>query len=314
MKQAISVLVAVLVGIALAYAVFTFGGFGVPPEQRAATRLTSPDASTRGEAIGRWSAESTNSKTPALFLDSKVVDALRPALVEAPDVALRDLGDAFGERREWGERFPEAHMRYLELLAKDPSQEAGARALRLTRQLDDLGSKAAALEALASHADPAVRLSALEHAAHYLGGNSEPIVMMLIDDENPSVARAAWLQLAVFKPSSGLTARWREAPTPVREAMLYAVARVDPGQIDALLEEIEDNALLRSELGDVPFLLRYLADANPPEQFVPGRGMDEQLRDLAEDARRARWLHSGQHFDTLRIPGEGAGEGEAPSQ
>ena len=80
-------------------------------------------------------------------------------------------------------------------------------------------------------------------------------------------------------------------------------------EIDALLAEIENDAYLGASFGDVPFLLRYLADGNRPEDFVPGAVMDEQVRDLAEDARRARWLHSGRHEDSLTIPEV---EGAAP--
>ena len=293
----------------MAYAIFTFGGFGMSPEQRAISRLTSPDASVRAGAIERWSQETERAKVPVLFTEWKLMGALRPALIEAPDGVTRDLGDAFGERPEWVEQFPDAHERYLLILAGDPSRAAGARALLLARKFDDLGRVAGVLDALAEHPDPAIRLSALEHASHYLGGNAEPIVTKLLDDEDESVARAAWLQLAVFKPSTGLTAQWRSAPPRVRDAMLYAVARVSPGQIDALLAEIENDAYLGASFGDVPFLLRYLADGNRPEDFVPGAVMDEQVRDLAEDARRARWLHSGRHEDSLTIPEV---EGAAP--
>jgi hypothetical protein len=310
MKQAISVILAVLVGIGVAYAVFHFGGFGVPAPVRAAHALTSPDAQQRADAIAHWSEPAGPAKTPRLFTDFDVMDALRLDLPGASDQALRDLGDRFADAPQWIDQFPAAQERYLLILAADPDPSAGAEALRQIRRFnpsDELGRIANVLDKLTEHPDPAVRVAALEHAAYYLGRKEEPMVTKLLDDPDEHVARTAWLHMAFIDPASGHTAKWRDAPWRVGHAMLYAAALSNPDQVQAILKEAEDDKRLNGVLGGSAFLLKYIADGNPPDQYVPGENVDDRGRSLAEEARRAHWLLEGTHIELLRVPGDEPG-------
>lgn len=307
MKQAVSVVLAVLIGVGIAFAVFRFGGFGTPAHERAARRLTSADATVRARAIGKWSRPKGQSKTPALFNDWAVMDALRPRILSAPGEAVRDLGDSFAEFPQWVDQFPVGQEKYIIVLASDPDPGAGAWGLRQIRRFDpdqQLGRIATALDFLVDHADAQVRLAALEHASHYLGSNAEPIVAKRLDDPDETVARTAWLHLAVINPSSGYTARWREAPDRVAYAMLYATAVTNPIEVKAIIAETSRDDALFARMRDVPFLLKYITDGNRPDQFVPGATMDDAVRDLAQDARRARWILAGDSEDLLFIPGD----------
>ena len=309
MKQAFSVLIAVLVGVGVAFAVFRIGGFGasVPAPVRAAQALTSPDKRVRDKAITEWSQPSGPAGTPRLFTDFDVMDALKADLPAAPDDAIRDLAAHFASAPQWIDQFPDAQARYLLILAADPDPASAAEALRqvkLFNPSDELARIASVLEVLTKHPDSAIRIAALEHAAYYLGRNEEPMVTALLDDPDPGVARVAWLHLAFIDPASGHTGRWRDAQWRVAHAMLYATAFTNPETIQSILKEAERDKNLGGFLGDTPFLLKYIADGNSPDQFVPGEHMDGMLRSLAEDSRRARWLLEGTHAELLRVPGE----------
>lgn len=307
MKQVLSVVLAVLVGVGVAVAVFHLGGFGVPAPVRAAQRLTSPEASVRERAIAHWSEPSGPGDTARLFTDFDVMDALKTQLPAASDEALRDLADHFADAPQWVDQFPDAQERYLLILAGSKDQASGAKALRQLKRFnpsDDLARIAKVLDKLTSHPDPAVRLSALEHAAHYLGRNAEPMVTRLLDDPDQKVARTAWLDLAFIDPASGHTGRWREAPTPIATAMLLSTAYTNPSQLQDILKTIVDDELLMSKFGDAPYLLKYVADGNPIEKFTLKSTQDDVLASLVDDAGRAHKLLTGKHPELLTIPGE----------
>lgn len=91
-------------------------------------------------------------------------------------------------------------------------------------------------------ADPsAAHINIATSALSLIGEDALPVLEPMLDAVNEQGRRQAWLHLAAMRPESGYTARWREAPRQVAEAMITAsvVMSDDP---DASIERFRQDA------------------------------------------------------------------------
>lgn len=306
MKQALSIIIAVALGVGVAFAIFYAVNPTAVTPQEVAERLVSPNDALRRAAIADWSEPTGPADTPRLFTEPKAVEALRPLIPSAQDPAIADLGDAFASRSEWARQLPLAALRYLALRAADASPSDASRAMARLREIP-VGANATevalALSQFTQNPDPRVRIAAMDNAAHILGRDAEQIVVLLLDDPDNDVARNAWLHLAAIRPTTGYTAQWRPAPLPVREAMVYATAVLSPVQINAILNEFLES---RNHYGleNCGMLYKYTAEGGHPDGFIATPEMGEEVGVLFEDARRARRILTGDRPDLITDPAE----------
>jgi hypothetical protein len=94
----------------------------------------------------------------------------------------------------------------------------------------------------ATAADPeAAHINIATTALSLIGQDALPVLEPMLDAVNEESRRQAWLHLAAMRPESGYTARWREAPHQVAEAMIAAsvVLSNDP---DASIDRFRQDA------------------------------------------------------------------------
>ena len=128
-------------------------------------------------------------------------------------------------------------------------------------------------ESAAQDRDAHIETSGMMTAMSLIGDGAAPIVEPLLDAVSEDLRRDAWFTLAVMDTSGGYTARWREAPEPVAEAMIASsvVLAEDPNAtINRFRAEVDEGSRLALALDALAELSRDAdgridLDADPPQ-------------------------------------------------
>ncbi|MCA9310320.1 MAG: hypothetical protein KDA21_03890, partial [Phycisphaerales bacterium] len=220
---------------------------GPAEEDRFTEDLFSADATRQGAALEYWSAPGSVAEpamSPRFFEELATRSDIRNRLLQCEPAVFRGIAEVFASNPQWSAQMPWVQYRLLDLrLTDDPASgpavlEAWWKvAERVPREFaDDL------LERLVASTDADVRIAAAEYGVMRFGADAEAMVAPLLEDAEPRVARRAWLLMALLDPASGYTARWREAPPAVGEAILFASVWTNPDN-DAAVEGVTGSPL-----------------------------------------------------------------------
>jgi len=203
---------------------------------RALDALGSPDVQQRERALNyviRLAPRDDRVRRGAAAKLDSLNDEHFVQLVAALDTAALWRRGAVGDS---------AWLRWIAHLGAADDAEAKIAAAQQLADLHDLAADprvTGVLAALAGAGDADVRYNALV-AAGELG--DEPVIAALAHDDEPVIARHAWMMLGLIDPSSGVTANWRDVPPDVAAAMLWAVIRTNPRAPLPALEALGDPA------------------------------------------------------------------------
>jgi hypothetical protein len=113
-------------------------------------------------------------------------------------------------------------------------------------------------------------------ALSLIGDAAYPLIEPLLDAKSGEVRRDAWLALGVLDVGGGYTARWRDAPTPVAEAMIASsvVLSTDPdAAIERFRGQIDEGSSLADALDALEQLPRdaqgWIDLSDAPPQLTP---------------------------------------------
>ncbi len=281
-------------------------GAGDPAAEAVVDELLSENPELRGQAISAWSAPievSGLGPTPKLFTRPAVVEALAARATEAPDEAVRELGEALAGSDLWVERFPELHARYLTVTLTDPSGEGAVRVIEEFNRFDPVEARellAEPIAVLARHENWKVRYHAADYVAHYLGVAGEPILVELTRDPRGDIQRRAWLALSAMRTTAGLEVSWREMPPKVAEAAVLAVVLEDADAGLAMLDEVDADGVWADRLGAVRYELRRVANGEITlDRIEREYSQVEAIHRLARESLRAERLLTGERADLL---------------
>ncbi len=196
------------------------------------------------DAIGFYDAMSKIAGMPA--------DTLAAAMFEQLDVPedaqFLQIIDLLETRLLWAKNGVPKPMwlRWLGLLANSPAELSQLKSAQLLGELPDDVDRLAlkqTLDLLAKSPHDKVRAQTLNTAAGYAAiaeppTDYEQIIFTLGHDENPIIARRAWLVVGHLNPLSGYAVKWKEAGPFVAEAMLWASVKTNPENPKAALEAL----------------------------------------------------------------------------
>ena len=148
-------------------------------------------------------------------------------------------------------------------------------------------------EAASNDPDATADTTGLFTALSLIGDEAMPIAEPLLDARSADVQRDTWLALGVLDIGTGYTARWREVPQPVAEAMIASsvILSTDP---DTAIERFRGQIDGRSSLASVLDALERLPrdaqgridlSADPPQTTLA----PELLSDLYAVRERVRF-------------------------
>lgn len=141
-----------------------------------------------------------------------------------------------------------AWLRWLEILGSDPSAEARILASQLLAQQQDLSGHPQALALIqrwSRDPDPDVRYNTLATAAGLYGRAAdrsvyEKLIAQAARDPQPTIARHAWLILGLIDPVSGVATNWRDQPSTVAQAVLWASLHTNPQNPQPAIQALQD--------------------------------------------------------------------------
>lgn len=132
------------------------------------------------------------------------------------------------------------------------------------------------LIALSQSRHDSVRAKVLAAAAGFASIASDPtdyeqLVFELGEDNNPIIARRAWLVVGHLKPQSGYAVKWKDAEPSVAQAILWAAVKTKSDNTKPVFEAYADLTTRRKslfalgELDSDEAKRRFVEALNPPE-------------------------------------------------
>jgi hypothetical protein len=176
-----------------------------------------------------------------------LLDTLNPK----DDAELLQVVDLLDTRLLWSKHWAplDLWVRWLGVLTASDSELTQAQTAKRLGHLPEAADDpriVAALSQLASSRYETVRNIVLHEVAGYAAIAKDPtdyeqLIFNLGDDENPTIARRAWMTVGHLNPLSGFAVDWKNADPIVAEAMLWAAVKTNPENdrpaIDALKTE-----------------------------------------------------------------------------
>lgn len=133
-------------------------------------------------------------------------------------------------------------------------------------------------------------------ALSLIGEDAVPLIEPLLNARSDEVRRDAWLVLGVLNAGSGFTARWRDAPLPIAEAIIASsvILSTDPdAAIERFREQIEEGSSLADVLDALEQLPRdeqgWIDLSAEPPQTTPA---PQLLADLYSIRQRVHFASS----------------------
>jgi len=204
--------------------------------------LNSADDDRRARALGYVAGLADD--------DDAVLDGAVARLDDLSDRHFRDLVASLQTAERWDRALvgDDAWLRWITLAADNPDPQARIAAAHLLADLPGLSGDArlrAVLETLISDDDADVRFNTLFVAAELWAAGSqdaalEELIASRTADEQPTIARHAWLLLGLIDPIHGFVADWQAAPPAAAEAILWAAVRTNPRAIAPAAAALRD--------------------------------------------------------------------------
>ncbi len=268
-------------------------------------QLTSDDLTKREEALSYVVAH-LNERNPHPNLLPGVIEQM----AEADDENFYQIVQALDTAKRWGRpAIPDdPWLRWLAMMISEGGEASRKLAPLHLADLPELADDPRVvkmLKGLTQDKKAPVRYQALLAAAELYGAadNRQPYEDMIVDrtdDAAPKTARQAWLMLGLINPHSGVAANWRDRPTDVAEAIIWAATRTNPDvprpAIDALADKAADvklraiaaYALSYSKTSDandalVKLILDDANDPNAARQAVAWRAILSVRLDQANE-------------------------------
>jgi hypothetical protein len=251
--------------------------------------LNSADDDRRARALGYVAGLADENEA--------VRDGAIARLDDLNDRPFRDLVASLQAAESWDRALvgDGAWLRWIRLAADNEDAQARIAAAHLLAELPDLSGEArlrAVLEKLIADDDADVRFNTLFVAAELWAAGAqgvelEQLIASRTQDDEPAIARHAWLLLGLIDPLHGFVADWQDAPPDVAEAILWAAVRTNPRAIAPAAAALRDeHAALRVRAAGA-YALSLSTD--PAAQAALRTAIPDDLPSIGEEQMLVTW-------------------------
>jgi hypothetical protein len=215
--------------------------------------------------------------------DPQLVDGAIEKLNQADGTLFIQIASALEQAHLW-QRPPipdDVWVRWLDMIRTDPSENTRILAAQNFADVPDLADDPRVLQAIDTmlrDQAPNVRYNALVTTAmlsrhSHSPGNYAPLLAHASADENPTIAKHAWIMIGLLGWHLPPPPDWRNQTPEISEAFIWAITRLNPSNPDlaiqacidsTLPESTRDMAIYALSMSDADAAIAALKKAAPP--------------------------------------------------